>query len=61
MKTLSCVKLFMCLLKFNKCLCFAKKAMVLLLSAVMICAAVCCLADNKKSVKKCIAKLRAVM
>lgn len=51
----------MCLLKFNKCLCFAKKAMVLLLGAVMICAAACCLADNKKSVKKCIAKLRAVM
>ncbi|MDD7292955.1 MAG: hypothetical protein PUG83_05550 [Clostridiaceae bacterium] len=61
MKTLSCVKFFMCLLKCNKILCLVKKATVLMLGAVMVCAAVCCLADNKKSVKKCIAKLRAVM
>ena len=55
----------MCLLKCNKILCLVKKAMVLMLGAAMVCAAVCCLADNKKSVKKCISKctskLRAVM
>lgn len=61
MKTLSLFKFFISLLKFNKFLCAIKKAVVVTLCAVLVCAAVFCLADNKKGIKKCMAKLRSVM
>ncbi len=65
MKAFSCVKFVMCLLKFNKVLCFARKAVAIMLTAAAAMATLCLLTDNKKSVKKCISKctskLRAVM
>ena len=55
----------MCLLKFNKILCFVRRAVAVMLAGAAAVAALCFLTDNKKSVKKCISKctskLRAVM
>lgn len=61
MKALSCVKFFMCLMKLNKCLCVLKKVLAVMLALALLGAAVCCLTDNKKCVKKCISKIKAVM
>ncbi len=65
MKAFSCVKFVMCLLKFNKALCFVRKAVGAMLVAAAAVTALCFLTDNKKTVKKCISKctskLRAVM
>ncbi len=61
MKALSCLKFFMCLMKLNKCLCVLKKMLAVMLAVAALGAAFCCLTDNKKSVKKCISKIKAVM
>lgn len=61
MKALSCVKFFMCLMKLNKCLCTLKKALAVMLAFAAFGAAFCCFADNKKNLKKCLSKIKAVM
>lgn len=61
MKAFPVLKFAFCLLRLNKILCFLKKALASMIAAAAVCAAICCLTDNKKNVKKCISKMKAVM
>lgn len=60
MKALSCAKLFVCLLKLNRCLCAVKKVLIVMLCATVAGAALCCLLDSKGA-KKAFKRLREMM